>query len=453
VSAGIRATAVVTGVALLAACGGGPSSAPSPSPAEPAWGTPQVLAPDATAALPALAVDGSGNALALWTDFTHVRACHFAPASGWGAPESLDASDGQPKVGFDAAGRAIALWTTGPVRLRGLSAGHYSPGVGWGPIVPLVAQGLSSWPFLGGDLFVGADGTAAVVWRQMADGRHRIWARRFDPASGWAPPELVGEGRSNASAARVSGDESGALIVVWHSSDGAAAEVRTVRFEPGSGWGIVRVLHSTPGPGDQSHPPEIAVSADGGGFVVWPAMNRDEPARLWAAHYSTAGGWEEAQSIAAAGAGQAVLPVVAADGAGGAMAVWAQDAGTNEETWSNRYSPARGWLGAGRLDSSAPSDTFPVATAPRVAVNGRGIGFAAWTRLTQASPAVLSRAYAARFAPDVGWAAGQPIDSDVAAQQVEIAVDATGSAVAVWTRGYYPQSQIRANRYSAAARP
>lgn len=438
-------------VGLLAACGGGHS--PAPSPAEPQWGTPQLLAPDTTAQLPVLAVDRSGNGLALWTDFTHVRACPFTLASGWGAPESLDESDGQPKVGFDGEGRAIALWTTGPVRLRGLSAARYDPAVGWGPIAALVPESLSSWPFLGGDLFVGANGAAAVAWRQMADGQHRIWARRFDPVSGWGPAELVGEGRSNASAARVSGDDAGALIVVWHSSDGATADVRAARFEPASGWGTVHVLRSVPGSGDQSHPPEIAVSAEGSAFVLWPAMRADEPARLWAARFTATAGWEAARSIAAVDAGQAILPVIAADGAGGAVAVWAQDAGANEQTLSNRYSPTDGWLGAGRLDASVPSEVYTAFSGPRIALNSEGAGFAAWTRMTSSGPVTSSRPYVARFTPAAGWAAGQPVDSGVPTGQIEVAVDATGAGLAVWTRGYYPQSQIWASRYTAQTRP
>ena len=445
------ATLASIAAALVGTCGGGPSSVPSPSPAEPGWGVPQRLAPETTALLPAVAVDASGNALAMWTDLTHARACHFTPSSGWGAAESVDATEEQPKAAFDGQGRAIALWTTGPVRVRGLSTARYEPGIGWGPIVPLVPPSLSSWPFLGGDLFVRADGSAAVVWRQMVGGQHRMWARRFDPLAGWAPPELAGEGHGNASAARISGDGEGALIVVWHSSDGATADVRTVRFEPGSGWGTVQVLHSSPGRGDQSHPPELAVSSDGSAFLVWPAMSAGEASPLWAARYSRASGWEAPQSITVAGVRRAVLPFVAADGSGGAIAVWNQDDGNNLQIWSNRYSLGRGWLAAGRLDSLAPTDVVPNVENARVAGDARGNGFAVWTQLTQSSPLALYRTYAARFRLDGGWSAGQPIDSDNATGPGEIAVDAAGNAIAVWTRGPYPESQVWANRYSVTS--
>jgi len=298
---------------------------------------------------------------------------------------------------------------------------------------------------------VRADGSAAVVWRQMVGSQHRMWARRFDPAAGWRPAELAGQGRGNASAARVSGDAAGTLIVVWHSSDGATADVRTVRFEPGSGWGPVQVLHTSAGLGSQAHPPEIAVSSDGSAFVVWPAMSASDPSPLWAARYSRASGWEAAQSIAVAGLRRADLPVVAAHGSGGAIAVWMHDDGHNVQIWSNRYSLGVGWLGASRLDSVGPSDVVPGTENPRIAVDAHGNGFAAWTQLTQSSPLVLYRTYAARFRLDRGWSAGQPIDSDGATGPAEIAVDAAGNAVVVWTRGPYPGSQIWANRCSVTS--
>ena len=144
---GWTAALVSLAAAWAVSCGSEPGTTPSPSPSptEPGWGTPQRLSPEETALVPTVADDASGNALAMWTDLTHVRASHFTPASGWSAAESMDETEEQPKAKFDGQGRAIALWTTGPVRVRGLSTARYEPGIGWGPIVPLVGQRGFEW--------------------------------------------------------------------------------------------------------------------------------------------------------------------------------------------------------------------------------------------------------------------------------------------------------------------
>jgi hypothetical protein len=71
------------------------------------------------AAAPTVAVDGRGDALAVWQwRFGEVVQASFRPAGGaWEAPVDISAFDGDagpPEVAFDGAGDAIAGWATEP---------------------------------------------------------------------------------------------------------------------------------------------------------------------------------------------------------------------------------------------------------------------------------------------------------------------------------------------------
>ncbi|MFW2388901.1 MAG: hypothetical protein ACN4G0_11225, partial [Polyangiales bacterium] len=85
------------------------------------WGVPRSLEANAgDARYPRVAVDAVGNAIAVWQQPSlgplgprSIWASSFAPASGWSPAELLENDDGlaeSPQVAMDASGNAIAIW-------------------------------------------------------------------------------------------------------------------------------------------------------------------------------------------------------------------------------------------------------------------------------------------------------------------------------------------------------
>jgi hypothetical protein len=84
------------------------------------WGSAQFAETDNTgdAFRPEVAVDPSGNALAVWEQFDGTRgniwANRFTPATGWGTAQLLETDNTReavsPRVAVDSSGNALAVW-------------------------------------------------------------------------------------------------------------------------------------------------------------------------------------------------------------------------------------------------------------------------------------------------------------------------------------------------------
>ena len=108
-------------LATLAGCGGGGGGGRADAPATlQAWGTAALIETDnaGEAYEPQIALDASGNALAVWQQFDGARyniwANRYTAATGWGTAaliETDDAGDARdPQIAFDANGNALAVW-------------------------------------------------------------------------------------------------------------------------------------------------------------------------------------------------------------------------------------------------------------------------------------------------------------------------------------------------------
>ena len=126
-----KTTMVLCVIATLSACGGGGGdTATSPTtnngvdttaPTAKAWGMATLIETDNAggANRPQIAVDASGNALAVWTQSdgtrTNIWANRFTAAtSSWGTATLIETDNlGDafgPQIAFDASGHALAVW-------------------------------------------------------------------------------------------------------------------------------------------------------------------------------------------------------------------------------------------------------------------------------------------------------------------------------------------------------
>jgi len=140
-------------------------------------------------------------------------------------------------------------------------------------------------------------------------------------------------------------------------------------------------------------------------------------------------GWQTASPLET-NAGAATTPQIATNANGNAVAVWTQAEGAITRIWSSYYTPGSGWSTAAPIEN----DTTSSGSAPQVAIDSQGNALAVWVQKYSNG---LSYLQANRYTGG-GWQPGAValIETDNAgdASDPQIALDASGNALVVWTR-------------------
>jgi hypothetical protein len=180
--------------------------------------------------------------------------------------------------------------------------------------------------------------------------------------------------------------------------------------------------------GDASEP-QLAMNANGVAFAVWTQHFGNTPLSVWAARYLPNIGWSEPVPLEAEDAFGSSSPVIAVDRSGHALALWARYDGARGSIYAAYYVPGSGWGSAQLISTGASSDS----RMPQVAFDAAGNALAVWS---QSDPGIR-HIWADRYVAGSGWSGAVVIDGagETTPQNTsfpEIAVDAQGNAFAVW---------------------
>jgi hypothetical protein len=169
------------------------------------------------------------------------------------------------------------------------------------------------------------------------------------------------------------------------------------------------------------------------------------------------GEWQQAEAIEPNDAPILVSPRtanprIAMNPGGHAMVVWQQLADDQSKVWSSRYVPGEGWRSPARL-APPPNDDRSFQFGPAVAIDALGNAVAVWTLHSENGP--YGSLVANRNSGADVWSVGENVASDaqaVVGRFPQIAMDATGNAIAVWaqqtsTSGAPTHFGIWANRH------
>lgn len=412
------------------------------------WGTPQLLGQGCSIE-PCLAeglniaVDDSGNALAVWvsrsgsgTDLLQSRR-YVAASATWGAAETLSSGPSavSPVLAMNASGDAVLFWLQQAGPPSGMLVRRLS-GIGGTWSAPVVLTPTWSPSHAAA---IDATGNAHVLWVAGTN----IVGSRFDAgASTWSPEATVATGllQPAAPAVRLAMNPAGDAVATWMR----ATTVESARYPAGGGswttpaplsdaglinagaravvdaagnitvaWVQAAVPHqvlqvrrytaasdtwSAPEPlGDAFAYPPPAMAVDGAGhvFVVWSLSLASPGIRLIGARYDAGSGqWRVTRNLSAISQ-SAFNANVGVDAAGNAIAVWFQSAGGISATQAVRWSAL---AGTPRITGVTPSNGS-VAVAIDVADSGATTyeyslnGGASWTARTPAgtaSPLVIT---------------------------------------------------------------
>lgn len=347
------------------------------------WGVPVVLSssPTATDTDPAIAMDADGNAVAVWVGSNGgqiVASTYTAIGNSWALPLAI-ANPGpniksRPKVAVDGNGRGIAVWEERSTTLvTSVLSARYRAG-SW--------SGLSSVETSNDNAFspqiaVNANGVAQVTWQQLSNGQQSVWANRINTnttTGTWGTAVLLEtDDVGPATNPQIGVDGDGNAVAVWEQSDGTRFNIYSNRYTAAtSSWGTAVLLETDAG---SAGAPQIAVDDAGNAVVVWQQV---ESARnnIVANRYAVATGtWGTATLIETDNSGAAIRPQVAVDVNGNAVSVWQIRQGTQDSIYANRFNVAANSWGTPEL-----IETFTTGTAgnAQVAVNASGNAVAVW---------------------------------------------------------------------------
>lgn len=390
---------------------------------------------------PQLAMAPGGNAMVLWqqTDAAgaSIRAARYVTGSGWETATAITPpSDqyGEHKLAMDGSGNAVAVWSKPVDNYWRLFASRHD-GTGWGSIQP-IENGTESAYFH--TIAMDPGGNAMVLWQQDNGIHQVIYANRYANGTGWGTSTSLTSASEYANYPRVAMDPNGDAVAVWQQSDGTRNNIVTMRYSNGAGWGAAQPAESDPGDTSQ---PVVAMDASGYAIAVWQQADSIGRYAIRANVFTL--GWRASQAIENHVSGSSDLPQLAMDGNGNAMAVWQQPNGGFTGIFASRYVKGSGWGAAQRLDTVANH-----ASDPQLAMDANGNAMAVWYQYDGTTYNI----HASRYLNGNGWEASQLIETTTdSAISPQVAMDSSGNAIAVWYQLDSTYTRIFANRYIAGS--
>jgi len=347
------------------------------------WGTPELIETNANNAYsPQIAGDANGNAIAVWqqSDGTKVSiwANRYVAGSGWGTAELIETDDAGdasfPHIVFDGSGNAIAVWTQSDGTNVNTVTNRYTAGSGWGSAGIIDSENLG---FVD-DTWIAAskNGDAIAMWRQYDGSHFNMWANRYDAANGnWDGAEKIENmDAGHTYDARIAMDSSGNATAVFTYSDIPYFRIYANRYVAGSGWtGTVPIDTGT----EDCVLPWATMDDNGNAQVIWQCSGTS----IWANRYTAGSGWGTPESIDnQTGFLGEEWAQLAGDTHGNAIAIWIQDDGTAGSLWANRYVAGSGWKGAERIENDDTNYVYNYGVSS-LAINGRGQAMAVWRQI------------------------------------------------------------------------
>ena len=411
------------------------------------WGTPARIGEEANRAQPSdVVIDDSGNAIVVWsqldgTGVGRVYADRYVAGSGWGTPEVININNGSgdalgPQIALDGSGNAIAVWLQKDGAAIGsiygtVYANRYVAGSGWGaPEVIGSGSGNATFP----DIAMNKNGDAIAGWGQKDNGTGiiSIYANRYRAGSGWGTATVIENDDTNADEPEIAVDSSGNAIALWTESDGTNDSVHANRYAAGSGWGTAANIGIVTGGVDHQ---DLAMDKNGNAIAVWDQSDGTVH-RIYTNRYAPGAGWGTAITLENE-AGDAFRPKIAIDGSGNAIVVWDQQVGSIAEIWAKRYTS-----GSWDVDKTVISNSPLIEAKAEIAMNEGGDAMVVWQHT------IALQVWAKSFT-SVSWGTAEKIDGTQAGNgSLLVAINKNGDAVAVWSHGTgVDRGEIYANQY------
>ncbi len=292
---------------------------------------------------PQVAVDPNGNAVAVWWQDDGTRwniwSNRYVAGTGWGTAELIETENlgnaASPQVAVDSSGNAVAVWAQDDGTRWNIWSNRYVEATGlWGTAEMIETDNLGD--AASPQVAVDSSGNAVAVWWQDDGTRDNIWSNRYVAGTGlWGTAEMIEtDNAGSAWLSQVAVDPSGNAVAVWWQHDGTRYNIYSNRYVSGSSWGTAELIE-TDNLGNAGNP-QVGVNSSGNAVAVWEQSDGTRDS-IYSNRYVTGTGlWGTAELIETI-SGDADYPQVAIDGSGNVIAVWHHFDGIRDNIWSNRY--------------------------------------------------------------------------------------------------------------------
>jgi len=243
--------------------------------------------------------------------------------------------------------------------------------------------------------------------------------------AGWLPPEQVSPPSVNASRCRVAVDQNGNATAVWVEFTGINQIIQASTKPFGGSWQVTPDNLSQPSQSVEG--PSIAVDSSGNATVAWVWYDGTNNI-VQASTKPFGGSWQVAPDNLSQPGRDAEGSRIAVDSSGNATVVWDRYDGTNNIVQASTKLYGGSWQATPDNLSQPGQD----ADGSSVAVDSSGNATAVWVRydgtnlIAQASTKPFGGSW--QVIPDNLSQPGQDVGS------VNIAVDSSGNATAIWIR-------------------
>jgi len=339
---------------------------------------------------PEITPDGAGGAIITWEDYRNGTADLYAQrvnANGvvqWaadGVAISAAAGDQQfPKISSDGAGGAIITWQD----QRSGAWDLYAQRVNASGVVQWAADGVPISTAVGDQRNpeIAADGAggALITWRDQRSGNYDIYAQQVD-ASGvvqWTADGVsVGAAVGDQITPQVIPDGAGGAIITWQDQRSGAWDLYAQRVNA-SGvvqWAADGVPISNAA-GDQFLP-LIASDGAGGAIITWEDY-RTGTADIYAQRVNASGvvQWTADGVGISIPAGDQIQPQIIADGAGGAFISWQDQRSGAWDLYAQRVNASG--VAQWAADGATISTAVGAQRHPQIALGISGGAIIAW---------------------------------------------------------------------------
>lgn len=277
---------------------------------------------------PQIVIDPTGNAIAVWSEDTAgafvTKAATLPFAAGAWDPEAPLSVGGTastaPHVAVDASGNAVAVWVQGSGVTSEIQASSYTFGGAWSSASSIsTSVPTNTTP----RVVVSDAGDAVAVWNwDDGSGNHIVQSSTLPFAGVWSVPTNVSSSPSETSTAPdLAIDGTGNTIVVWSKGTGSASVIKSARLAQGSTtWtSLADVGDSNSFPSQ----PAIAMDSSGNAVVVWRYRSNDTTIQV-ASLTTGSSVWSIPLFLTPNILGfQNASPDIALNNSGSAVAIWA----------------------------------------------------------------------------------------------------------------------------------
>ena len=244
--------------------------------------------------------------------------------------ETTDNNAFAPQLAIDESGDAIAVWAQdNGTGYNAIYANHYSVDSntwnGAGEIGSYPSDGYTA------QIAMDGEGNAIALWYQVGSvSGYSIWSSRFNSGL-WDDAVEIESGVNVAAIPQIAFDAHGSGIALWKNSDG---RLHYNTYMPNTGWGTVDNVESG---NDSIFVPQLAVDSEGNAIAVWRQVTNLYYNSMWASRYQFGNGWSTPELLEMNDTYAVSFPEVAIDSNGAAFAIWIQSDGSADSTWVSRF--------------------------------------------------------------------------------------------------------------------